>query len=146
MNNEYESSFWPWEHDFEKIILIQGILSIFGVFSSILWPSAFMIISLMSPLGGSLETPFLEIFYNHPSKTGMLFVVTDLGPGQWEAKTLSDRTHQHSPWCGSQQPQPLPVLLWWRQASQMLGSGVQQGMLLWWVSGQHDVIQKNLTF
>lgn len=59
----------------------------------------------------------------------MLFVLTDLGSGQWEAETVSYWTHQYSAWCGSQHSQPLSLLLWRRQASQVLGSGVQQGML-----------------
>ncbi len=60
--------------------------------------------------------------------TKRLFVLTDLGPGQWETETLPDWTHQYRAWCGGQQSQPLSVLLWRRQASQVLGSGVQQGM------------------
>lgn len=55
--------------------------------------------------------------------------MTDLGPGQWKTETLSDWTHQHSAWGGGQQPQSLPFLLRGGQAGQMLGSGVQQGIL-----------------
>lgn len=54
---------------------------------------------------------------------------TDLGPVQWEAETLPDGTHQHCARRGRQHSQPLPLLMWRRQAGQVLGSGVQQGTM-----------------
>uniref|UniRef100_A0A8C9XIT4 Pleiotropic regulator 1 n=1 Tax=Sander lucioperca TaxID=283035 RepID=A0A8C9XIT4_SANLU len=56
-------------------------------------------------------------------------------PGnQWFVTGSADRTIKiwdlYSAWGGGQQPKPLPVLLWRGQASQVLGSGVQQGQTL----------------
>lgn len=59
-----------------------------------------------------------------------LILLTDLGPGQWEAKALPDGTHQHGARRGREHPEPLPVLLRRGQAGQVLGSGVQQGTVL----------------
>lgn len=67
------------------------------------------------------EKPFIYILMS------LLSFLTDLGPGQWETKTLPDWTHQHCARCGGQQSKPLPVLLRRGQAGQVLGSGVQQG-------------------
>lgn len=54
---------------------------------------------------------------------------TDLGPVQWEAEAVPHGTHQHRARRGRQHSQPVPVLMWRRQASQVLGSGVQQGTM-----------------
>ena len=87
--------------------------------------------SVLLPLqDGPLETLVLEMLYNSHSMTLVWFVLTDLGSGQWETETLPDWTHQYSAWGGGQQSKPLPVLLWRGQASQVLGSGVQQGQPL----------------
>lgn len=74
-----------------------------------------------------LEKLHVEKSWNVHNMTGIPFVLTDLGPGQWKTETVPDWAHQHRAWRGDQQSQPLPVLLWRRQASQVLGSGVQQG-------------------
>lgn len=63
-------------------------------------------------------------------KSPLFLLLTDLGPGQWEAKALPDGTHQHGARRGREHPEPLPVLLRRGQAGQVLGSGVQQGTVL----------------
>lgn len=50
--------------------------------------------SLLPPQDAVLERPFTADFLirsSHDQKS--VFVLTDLGPGQWETETVPDRTH-----------------------------------------------------
>jgi hypothetical protein len=57
----------------------------------------------------------------------VLVAVIDLGAWQWQAEGFADWSHQQCPRPGCQQPASLPLQLWGRQTSQVLGLGVQQG-------------------
>ena len=56
-----------------------------------------------------------------------IFLITDLGPSEWNTEAVPDRPHQHSTRpCG--QPQAaLSLFLRGGQTGQVLGSRVQQG-------------------
>lgn len=51
----------------------------------------------------------------------------DLGAWKWQVKVVTYRSYKYCQGISSQSKTTLSVFMWRRQASQMLGPGVQQG-------------------
>jgi len=55
-------------------------------------------------------------------------VCVDLGPGVWHAEVVSNRSREHSSWCGCESTAAVLVLRRWGQTGQVLGFRIQQGI------------------
>lgn len=69
-----------------------------------------------------------ENFEHHQSSWEVFFVLfLDLGAWKWQVEVVTYRSHKYCQGISSQSKTTLSVFMRGRQASQMLGPGVQQG-------------------